>query len=193
MLNLPKNYQRVKSLPDDPVGSSSFMSQTERSLNFVMQFPISLEEAMSYNSDEIINDIHSCLADNQGLIEVNKGETKNNNLYIYSIVKTLKEPSGVQYTITMHIIDENSATAIQGFFDETGITGERDTAVFAHCMSNNMVSFDDMSNWTKDPYDDNYKKGALMNYSEKAEFDEAFLEHPLSQARILIAEVIKNN
>jgi len=47
--------------------------------------------------------------------------------------------------------------------------------------------------WVADPYDPTYMQGALMNLSEKEEYDEAFPNHPLSQARKIVKFLIENN
>ena len=46
--------------------------------------------------------------------------------------------------------------------------------------------------WFKDPYDESYTKGVLMNLSEKEEFDEIFPNHPLTEARAFIDFILNN-
>ena len=50
-----------------------------------------------------------------------------------------------------------------------------------------------MDEWFKDPYNENYKNGLLMNMSEKSEYDVMFPQHPLSEARSLIEFILENN
>ena len=46
--------------------------------------------------------------------------------------------------------------------------------------------------WNEDPYNPDYKKGALMNLSERAGLDGVFPYHPLSQCRELIKSLISD-
>ena len=48
-----------------------------------------------------------------------------------------------------------------------------------------------MSKWFADPYDSDFKHHFLKNKSEDEQFDEFFPEHPLSQARLLIKQIIE--
>ena len=50
-----------------------------------------------------------------------------------------------------------------------------------------------MDGWFKDPYDNSFKKGLLMNLSEKPEYDAMFPNHPLSILRNIIKFLIENN
>ena len=43
--------------------------------------------------------------------------------------------------------------------------------------------------WAKDPYDDTIREGALMNLSEREEFDEQFPGFPLSMCREFVRTV----
>ena len=118
--------------------------------------------------------------------------TSSGRKLIYSIIKTLKEPVGVQYTLYLNIDLDDNAVSLQGFFDETGTTGMRDTYIFEMMMQEGKVS-PDMSGWMCDPYDKDYKNGVLMNLSEQLQFDQVFPEHPLSIARQLVYYIRENN
>lgn len=50
-----------------------------------------------------------------------------------------------------------------------------------------------LAGWTKDPYDENVKTGALMNVSEQEQFDEKFPGFPLSMCREFIKCVTEEN
>jgi type I site-specific restriction-modification system R (restriction) subunit len=56
---------------------------------------------------------------------------------------------------------------------------------------------EDLSNvdevWKNDPYDSNYRKGALSNLSEDYHYDEYFPMHPLTLCRNLITFIVRNN
>lgn len=180
---IPDYYQKVDSMPGDPEGSVPYMVQTKNAMCFAMIFPIDASQAMPKSKEALISGIRQYLEENQGLIQVEAGED-----HVYSIVKTLKEEGGVQYTLTYHKFFPDGVVNIQGFFDEIGITGLRDNIAYEMCRSLNLVGNDDdpLAGWARDPYDENYKKGALMNLSELEEFDEQFPGSALSMCRELV-------
>lgn len=184
-ISIPDYFQQVDSIPGDPEGSISLMAQSDNAVCLVMLQPVSAEDAMPFDDPQIVIDgIHECMSEDQGLLEVETGGDKGNR-YIYSIVKTLKNAEvsgGIQYTLTLDKECGDGIIQAQGFFDEIGITGLRDTKVF-HFYST-MDGWDQTrTDWTRDPYDADYKHGKLMNKSEFREFDLLFPAHPLSMAR----------
>ena len=176
----------------------SFMKKTPEAVCLVMYSGIPSEQSMPFNSkEEVVRGIHSALAEDQGLIEVESGITPAGKKYIFSIVKTLNRGTvGVQYSLVLHIgyFAEHVFQA-QAFFDETGYTGGRDASVFAILQSEGKVTVDgqNISGWAVDPYDPQYTRGVLMNMSEKTDYDEVFPNHPLTQARILAKNLIEMN
>lgn len=196
-INFDENYQQVKSMPDDPKDSIPFMARTENADCFVMFFPIPQEQAMPFTDcTPVINGIHECLGNDQGLIEVENGKTKSGLSYIQSIVKTVdKEHPGVSYCLTLHIQFPDKVLGIQGFFNESGTTGIRDTMVYAALSESGKVKAteDGIEGWNKDPYDENFTRGALKNCSEDKDFDQFFPAHPLSECRRIIKYILENN
>ena len=186
-VSIPKYYQRVDSMPDDPEGSLPYMVQTENATCFVLMFPVDESQSLPHTQDELIAGIRQFLGENQGLIEV-VAESD----YVYSIVKTLKQPSGVQYVLTYQKFYSEFILNIQAFFEETGMTGIRDNVVYEMCRRQNIVGTDDdpFSGWTQDPYDANVKTGALMNISEQEQFDEKFPGFPLSMCREFVRTLV---
>ena len=182
-IKIPAYYQRVDSMPDDPENSVPYMFQTENALCFALIYPISESKAMHRDQDAVIRGIRQCMGDNQGLIQVEASKDR-----VFSIVKTLQEPSGVQYVLTYQRFFEGGVINIQAFFEETGTTGIRDSVVFELCQRENLVGTeeDPFAGWTKDPYDENFRQGALMNLSEQEGFDESFPGFPLSLCREFI-------
>jgi hypothetical protein len=104
-IKIPVDYQQVNSLPGDPAGSMSFMKKTPEAACLVMYSGIPSEQSMPFNSkEEVVRGIHSALAEDQGLIEVESGITPAGKKYIYSIVKTVNRGTvGVQYSLVLHI------------------------------------------------------------------------------------------
>ena len=193
---LPERYELLKSLPEDPPYTRSFGFQTPGALCYVITRPIPAGSAMSWDDPwSVIDGIHQALADDQGLIAVEKGETKAGRRFIYSIVKSMKEPSGVQYCLTMHVEYEEFVVLVQGFFDEMGTTGIRDAMVYAMLSNEGKVrtTEDGIEGWNEDPFDPEYMHGNRMNCSERKEYDELFPEHPLSQMRMFVEELAELN
>ena len=196
MPKMPGRYQKLNSMPDDPPYSCAYGYETNEAECFVMVYPISLVQAMPFDQPEsVIDGIHAALGDDQGLISVDSGKTSAGLNFIYSIVKTLKEPSGVQYCLTMHLCYGQYAVQVQGFFDELGVTGMRDAIVFSQAQSEGKVKTveNGIKGWIADPYDPDYNHGCLMNLSEKQEYDRRFPQHPLSEARQFIADLASIN
>lgn len=198
IVKIPDYYQKVKSLPDDPQDSTTFAFQSENALCMVQLFPIREDEAMPYKDKQaVIDGIHSSLADDQGLVQIQYGWIYSRKMFMASIVKTLKEenghPAGVQYTLTMHAKwDKKNHICIRGFFDEIGVTGQREAIIYVIAQKDGYLD-NDLSNWATDPYDPEYKKGVLCNLSEDYHYDEHFPQHPLSLCRDLITYIIQNN
>jgi hypothetical protein len=72
---------------------------------------------------------------------------------------------------------------------ERGITGVRETSVFAMLM-NTRASIDlrdaQLTGWIDDPYDSNEVGPLTRNLSERPEYDSRFPDHPLSRARCML-------
>lgn len=193
MLKMPDYYVRVDSMPEDPAHSVPMCAKTSSAGIFVIYYPIDPNQAMPFgNAQAVIDGIHQALSDRQGLIEVDTDKTASGADYIYSIVKTIKEPHGVQYTLTYQIMTENEIVNLQGFFDEIGTTGIRDALVYEAYRSKGKFS-DNMDGWMQDPYDPYYTQGIRMNLSEMVGIDSHFPEHPLSMARALVGYLCDNN
>lgn len=193
---MPERYELLKSVPEDPPYTRSFGFQTPGALCYVVTRPIPAGSAMPFDAPRsVIDGIHHALADDQGLIAVEKGRTKAGRRFIWSIVKSLKEPSGVQYCLTMHVEYEECAVLVQGFFDEMGTTGFRDTMVYAMLSNEGKVraTGNGIEGWNEDPYDPEYTHGNRMNCSEHEKYDELFPDHPLSEMRRFAAELAELN
>ena len=190
---VPDDYQKLDPLPEDPEGCVSYGKQTESALCMVSIYPIDVEDAMDFNDTEaLINGIHHTLAENQALIEVENGRRASGFPYIYSIVKTYNgEEEGVGYTLVLDFLlrPNSSVVRVQGFFQEYGITGEREATVFARLSQDKGFSED---SWCFDPYDPDSEASYKMNQSELAEYDELFPDHPLTQCRMLIRHYKEN-
>ena len=180
---IPSYYQQVDSMPNDPEGSVPLMIQTDNAACFVVLYPIDESREMPRDKETIVAGIRPFLGDDQGLIEVGAGDD-----FAFTIVKTLKDPGGVQYTLTFHKFADGNTVCAQGYFDEMGVTGMRDNMVYAMLSDEGVVGTeeDPADGWKLDPYDPDYKQGALMNLSEQDIYDEMFPDSPLSMCRELV-------
>lgn len=201
---IPEDFQNelnkpIKSLPgwgERPY--KGFGKRTDQMSAVIISFPVTAQEAMNFDGvPQIIDDLHSNMPENQGIIAVKSGFTKNGNKYIY-ILKKVSIGSdngmslGMDYELNFNIKLDGEIQFLQGSFQEIGTTGMRDTSMYILAKKEKIVG-DDFEGWFKDPYDSEFKKGLCMNLSEKEKYDAMFPNHPLSQARYFINYVIDHN
>lgn len=184
LLHLPDNFKVLEKMQEDPSGCVTYGMSTESCNALIQVYPISERAAMPFDDNAaIINRIHHSLKDEQALVEVKSGRTKTGRPFVYSIVKTKMEKSGVGYFLLMHVAYENCAISVKAHFLEKGMTGYRDATIWELAFREGIVSTDNQDKWRFDPYNKDFKHPFLMNLSEKEEFDEFFPEHPLTQVR----------
>ena len=185
-ITIPDYYQKVDSMPDDPVNSVPYMVQTENAMCFALIFPVDESKSLPRTKESLIAGIRSFLGENQGLIQAEVCED-----HVYSIVKSMKEPSGVQYILTYQKFYPEFILNIQAYFDEIGTTGMRDSLVYELCRRENLVGNDSdpFAGWVRDPYNENINDGALMNLSEAERFDAQFPGFPLTMCREFVRAI----
>lgn len=105
-------------------------------------------------------------------------------------------PAGVNYLGTLTLPLRNYHFQIILKVCENGITGLRDSTIFAKWYNENgeIKSHENgkIIGWSKDPYDESVIDGRPMNLSESQKYDLDFPDHPLSELRSKIA-ILKNN
>ena len=198
---IPDRYEYIKNFEsgDERVDKSPekffFEKRTGSSYGIFGVFETLPEYGMDFDNDQqIIDDIHEGMDDNQGLICVKSGDTKRGYKYVYSIVKTISD-KGASYILRINLKNKanNECVAeIQGQFYEMGSTGLRDCIGMELAERLNLVKFkgDKMVGWNEDPYDKKFTRGIPMNLSERIGLDGMFPDHPLSQARELVQAVL---
>ena len=183
--------------PGDPPHAAFFSMESKVSKDIVQYMPIGKDQSMDYGDLKgLIAGIHGALGETQGLIEVGTGKTGKERDYIYSIVKSAlpeNRGGGVTYTLCLDVDYPAFCLRVMGFFKESGVTGTRDTAVLELETRKNGSIEEVMKKWNRDPYDEEYKKGRLMNLSEQREYDELFPAHPLSMLREFTDQFIREN
>ena len=164
ILKLPERFEVLEKRPEDPVCCVNYLEKSPSCISFIQAYPISYRKAMPLDDTTIIIDsIHQSLADNQALIEVKNGKTKNGRKYAYSIVKIKAEPIGVNYYMVMQTEYNDDAICIKARFVERGMTGVRESFIWELACREGLVSIDNRENWCSDPYDKDFKRTFLMN------------------------------
>ena len=105
---------------------------------------------------------------------------------IETLFKIPLSPSGTVYLASLTIPFRSSSYVIKVQAREMGLTGVRDAVI-----SDRLTKKGDNENWSADPYNPNFTDGTLMNRSEDPTYDSEFPDHPLSEARRIIAEIKK--
>lgn len=189
---LPSDFQKLRTLPDDPSDSLAYGMQTDGTSCFLLMYPLQKTRAMPFGDTEVISEgIHRNLGDKQGLIEIASVEDSEGRQCVYTIVKSLKEPSGVQYNLTLQIQYPEHVLHFQGFFDEGKMTGTRDAMVLSLAMQQGILKPGSLEGWSKDPYDESFTNGIARNLSEDEAYDALFPDHPLSTLRRFVRTVLQ--
>ena len=193
-ISVPTGYKLLK-MKDGSVtpDMAAFQKITEQS-NCIVAITIADNPMDFDDADGLIAGIHEALDETQGLIVVDNGNTASGYRYIYSIVKTVRGAEGVLYYLRMNFELGENIYEINASFEEYGITGVREAMIFPKILASGIVKDSEelMEKWGLDPYDREFKRGVLRNMSEDKQFDGAFPEHPLTQARELIDTILSD-
>lgn len=169
-IKLPDEYRKMQSMPDDPPGSQVYGVITNEAECWFIMEALSLDKAMPMDDNPlVISSIHHYMDERQGLIEVESGKTSNGHRFIYSIVKTVMEGRGVQYSVNLQVEYNRFVVTFRGPCAELGTAGGRDAVVYEMFMRSGSAG-----QWMEDPYDPTYKNGVLMNLSEKSSMTRIF-------------------
>lgn len=119
---------------------------------------------------------------NGAIVEIEKDYIQS-LLVIRSIFKVPQKPTGFTFLASYTIPREDFSFVMKVQCPERGVTGVRDTAIFA------ALNFESFEGWFVDPYDPNFYSSVLSNLSDNAEYDEHFPNHPLSRARKTLYDI----
>jgi hypothetical protein len=112
---------------------------------------------------------------------------------IHDIAKVPQTPFGMGYLgcVTLPFRDFGYMVAVA--CRERGITGMRDTAIFAELIRKGEVKLGDGSDhpvgWMQDPYDPSVATPPGRNRSDDERYDARFPDHPLSRVRQLLRQI----
>ena len=103
---------------------------------------------------------------------------------VAAIFKLPQTPSGMTYVSSLTIPFRDCSFVVKFQCPERGITGMRDTAIFAKLAASLKIGSDGVPRgWMKDPYLASADDSAKFNLSDQAQYDADFPDHPLSRAR----------
>jgi hypothetical protein len=125
-----------------------------------------------------------------GLIEVEMIDLKG-YVAIRTIFKISQQPRGMIYLASLTIPFAKCSYVVKIQAAEVGFTGMREAVMTEKLLCENKISIGEngLENWFSDPYNADFKSNCLMNQAEKAIYDDIIPNHPLSQARKLLAEI----
>ena len=207
-LLLPKGYERVENgvslYPEmyqrrKAEDVEMFQSMSSSSYGNIVITHIDPADSMRFGDKGLlINDIHSHLTDDQGLIEVETGTSPRGYEYIYSIIKTYHQDKlNVNYCLRMNIKNGDEVIEILATFFEAGMTGLRSAMGWNMAMSAGFEQDENsphhIKGWAQDPYDPDYMHGCRMIMAERRGLDGLFPEDPLSQARELVLALTEDS
>lgn len=127
---------------------------------------------------------------NGGLVQADLIDLKN-----YPVIKTIfkipQTPSGMTYLASLTIPFKKCSYVVKIQAVEVGTTGMRDTIIADELLKEGKITSgtESFEGWFSDPYKPSFKEGTPMNLSEDIAYDAKFPEHPLSQARSLLAKI----
>ena len=186
VVNVPDGYDLIDPMPFDKPGTASFTREEPGAICHLTLAPVSDPDTMPQDTQAVINDIHEHIDDDQGLIEVAAGTTGAGRAYIYSILRTNLQPGSMHYALKLHLNAEGGTVGVQGGFDTTGSSSYRDSFVLTKLGNT-------VERWFSDPHDPYFALGNVMNYSERAEFDDDFPDHPLTLMRHFVRDFAAEN
>ena len=112
---------------------------------------------------------------------------------VREILKVPQKPTGMGYLGSFMLPCSDSAYLLAVACPERGLTGMRDTAIFAKLMQSGEVKFEEgneqPTNWMRDPYDAAIVGPPARNRADDEAYDVLFPEHPLSRVRSLLRQI----
>ena len=185
---LPRYYEEIENKTGE---GPKFHFSTPESTCYVVLSKTTMEAVISFDDKHVlISALHSTMDLYRGLIEVENGITAKGRKYIYYIIKALMgdQRQYMSYYAVINIEYQDKILQVLGTFLYRHDQDYRDNAIH-----DKFIKTFPEEDWEEDPYDKDFKFGLLKNHGEDEEYDFLFPEHPLSQARKLITEVIENN
>lgn len=166
----------------------------------LITWPVSENESMSLtNRDNIIENIRTEHADNQGLVDVKCGITPKGNRYAYIIRKmcSMDEDGNrlwpTQYLLALNIRIDGRIHFIDSSFGPSEELGDIRKSVLNIMQRGSRDLKLTTDQWEKDPFDRNIRDGFLMDWTESEKYDELFPYSPLSELRSFVRFVAENN
>jgi hypothetical protein len=112
---------------------------------------------------------------------------------LQAILKMPQQPTGMAYLGSITVPFRDFSYQVNVAAREQGVTGLRDTAVFAEWMQQGDVAWDEGTGkpkgWMHDPYDPSIETPLAWNQSEAETYGAEFIDHPLSRLRSLMVHI----
>lgn len=189
-LKLPSYLVEIEDY-DNNEETHKYRYSTDEASCFINTFILSDEASRIPREKEVlIQGLHETMDQFRGIIEVANGFTRSGKEYVYYIVKTLvgDQKQHHCYYLVLQLDQGISLTQVTGTFLYRHSQDYRDQEIYAK-----FKELFPREEWEKDPYDKNFRRGLLMNQGEREEYDILFPEHPLTQARKLVKDLIEKN
>ena len=112
---------------------------------------------------------------------------------VETVFKYPQQPHGMTYAGAITLPFRDFSLVLRVICREIGMTGLRDSMVFAKMLSARSVTVviegaPRIADWAKDPYDSTYAEGNLRNRSDDERWDVEFPDHPLSRVRTCLKQ-----
>ena len=164
-----------------------------------MSWPVTETESMPLSDfSDLITKFHEDMDDHQGLVYAKCGLTPKGNRYACGVRKMqFADQEGnlgpINYELGFNIRLNGKIHFIDGSFQSRdGMPGYRNGTLALMTLGSSELKLNS-EQWKRDPYDPDYKKGLLMDWTEDEKFDDLFPYDPLSEIRSLIKYVVANN
>ena len=144
--------------------------------------PVRLDDQMGLR-DHYRSLIHT---QHGGLVEVAVGVLANTRINVVkTIFKVPRQPRGMGYIGSLTVPFKHCSYVVKIQAEEAGMTGMREAVIADKLIREGKIvpGENTILGWSADPYDRNWKKGALMNLAEREEYDPLFPGHPLTIVR----------
>jgi hypothetical protein len=155
------------------------------SLNYFLlppDIPVSLSRL-----DELRRSYRDGLGNGRGLVELEVREVLGLRA-VWLIFKIPQDPMGMTYVGSLTLPFHEFSYVLKVDCPEMGMTGVRDSVVFALEKQAGRMKFDSPAEfpplgWTQDPYDPGLQSPVMRNLSDDERYDAQFPTHPLSRVR----------
>ena len=194
-VNMPYGFEEMNALPGDPPNSKVYGYESPGTISRVLVRFIPAGETLFFDDPQVLSNMIIQEAEDGKLVESETVRTyEKDRRCVHSIVKTLSDQDRIRYWATMYIDYPDGMVLIQGFFDTLGESEMREILVQAIQTGKGIVRMTDkgLIGWDLESYDPEYRHESGED-SDHWEFDQLFPDHPLTEARRFVNELLMLN